>query len=83
MFKNDIRQLAFGNEYSAVEIGRMSTPRRVSQLRPMRVSRRVVTYEAPFTNASVVVGMETVTLPGIARLAWKFLSLDITVGVTS
>jgi len=27
-------------------------------------------YEAPFTKASVVVGIETVTLPAITRRAW-------------
>ena len=44
---------------------------------------KAVPYGALFTNASVVVGMETVTSPPITRLAWKFLSLKMTAGVTS
>lgn len=40
-------------------------------------------YEVPFTKASVVVGIETVTSPVITRRAWKFLSLDRSGEVTS
>ena len=40
-------------------------------------------YEAPFTNASVVVGIEIVTSATIKCLAWKFLSLSMSGGVTS
>ncbi|MGA8442250.1 MAG: hypothetical protein WB762_31475 [Candidatus Sulfotelmatobacter sp.] len=40
-------------------------------------------YEAPFVKESVVVDMETLTVPAIALRAWKFLSLKMTVGVAS
>ncbi len=42
-----------------------------------------VVYEAPFTKASVVVGIETAMSPVITRRACKFLSLDRSVDVTS
>jgi len=50
---------------------------------PRHHTSEAASYEAPFTNASVVVGMETVTSPVITRRAWKFLSLDRSGEVTS
>jgi hypothetical protein len=40
-------------------------------------------YGTPFTKVSVVVGRETDTSLPIAWVTWKFLSLKMTVGVTS
>ena len=60
-----------------------------SNFRGMRSKAGVFTgagaigYEAPLTNASADLGVETITSPAIAARAWKFFSLKITVGVTS
>jgi hypothetical protein len=43
----------------------------------------MLSYEVPFTNASVLLGMETVTSAAIERFLWKFLSLSKSGAVTS
>src|SRR5215470_13379332 len=59
------------------QLSKQDTPARATEGAALQLR------EAPFTNVRVDFGVDTANLPAMACLAYKFLSLKMTVGVIS